>query len=75
MKNNKPNQTFQRLAILSFMSVVELLDPNFVLVENVPVIAKCYVLFFLRCFLDLGYQCIVNIIQGAAFGVPQCRSR
>jgi site-specific DNA-cytosine methylase len=57
------------------LSTVELLGPNFVLLENVPLISKAYLMFIQRCFLDLGYQCRVIVIQGAAFGVPQCRRR
>jgi len=63
------------LAVLSFLSAVELLDPKVVLLENFPSIAKRYVQFIMRVFIDLGYQCRVCTIQGAAFGVPQSRTR
>lgn len=69
----------QRWALLIFCCVIELLRPPFVLVENVPSIATFEQGIFLgvavRCLLALGYQCRVELMDSAAFGVPQSRVR
>jgi site-specific DNA-cytosine methylase len=63
------------MAIFSFLSVVEELLPNYVMLENVPSISPRYVMFLQRCLLDLGYQCRIIVLQGNAYGVPQSRTR
>jgi C-5 cytosine-specific DNA methylase len=72
-------QIFQRMALVSLLRAVEVLDPKFVLVENVQQSAMreggFYVQFVMQNLLQLGFQCRLNKFQSADFGVPQSRSR
>ena len=69
----------QSTLLSSFMRLVKMAQPDYVLIENVPGIARVrgFSTFrrALRLFNDLNYDCVQKVINAKYYGVPQNRRR
>ena len=63
----------------NFLEVVKIVNPSYVLIENVPNLITAYDGYFLKeiekIFEDLNYKINAKILHANKFGVPQIRKR
>lgn len=63
--------------ISDYIRIISVLNPSFVLTENVPGIVNRYGGYFFRLLsdglIDLGYQVSYDVLDSSSYGVPQIR--
>jgi DNA (cytosine-5)-methyltransferase 1 len=66
----------QKDLLFQFLRFVRVLKPKYLMLENVPGLAKDYRFrVFLKKIRALGYRCEHKVLNAADFGVPQRRRR
>lgn len=78
-KKNRQKEDERNTLIGAFASIVVSLEPDYIVMENVPeIFSKKYQLHYqeaIKTFKDNGYKISQKIFNSASFGVPQARQR